>query len=82
MDDFEIKFLKKLKKNEVLSMIIECKSVCMVDEYEDEDYFDINEFIDLMYAYLKKYKKDELIKLYVNEDKLQDIISEVVKNAS
>lgn len=35
-----------------------------------------------MYAYLKKYKKDELIKLYVNEDKLQDIISEVVKNAS
>ena len=63
-------------------MIIECKSICMVDEYEDEDYFDINEFIDLMYAYLKKYKKDELIKLYVNEDKLQDIISEVVKNAS
>lgn len=45
MDDFEIKFLKKLKKNEALSMIIECKSVCMVDEYEDEDYFDINSLI-------------------------------------
>jgi len=75
----EIKFLKNYKKSEVLRMVVEFKSVCMVDEYEDEDDFDINEFIDGMYTFLKKHKKAQLIDLYFNEDKLKEIVSEIVK---
>lgn len=75
----EIKFLKKLQKREVLRMVVESESVCMVDEYEDENNFDINNFIDEMYTFLRKHKKAQLIDLYFNEDKLKEIVSEVVK---
>lgn len=75
----EIKFLKKLQKREVLRMVVEPESVCMVDEYEDENNFDINNFIDEMYTFLRKHKKAQLIDLYFNEDRLKEIVSEVVK---
>ena len=74
----ELKFLKKLPKREVLGMVIESKAVCMIDEFEDS--CDINYFVDLMYTYLKKHKKAQLIDLYLNEDVLKEIVSELIEN--
>ena len=70
MSQEDINFMKKVSKRIVLGMVAEgSDTIEMMEKYKDEDNYDICDFINAMYTFLKKHKKAELINIYFDDIK-------------